>query len=474
MKLRWKKFTLLLIAATLVVGGTRFGLPLWRMRRANFLELKQPFALFIAPDKAARVLILAPHCDDETLACGGLISQALQAGAQVKVVLVTNGDGFRYAAARWFEEIKVSPQDYRRFAVDRRQESLAALATLGLPKAQVISLGYPDGGTAQMWLDFWSPENPFTSPYTKEKRNPYPDTFHPGASYCGQVLTEDLKRIIQQYQPTLIFCPHPNDDHPDHWVLYAYTLGALYESGLLGKVELQAYLVHRGDWPLPQGLHPNRVLSPPAALVGLGDKWESLPLKTDRRWQKLTAIRHYQSQLRVMRRFLYSFVRANELFAAPARPTLPQAKVLPKPRGGGEEINWSALPPILSEPVQDQALSEVYPAADIARVSAIKSADRLFLRLDLWKPASRKLTYTIYLHPLEQQTVAAPRKYQLRLGQSVAGADFRAAGRRLEISLPWGKSWQGVMLGAISQKGKRVLNKTAWVLLLPEAPQADN
>ena len=119
---------------------------------------------------------MAPHCDDETLGCGGLISQALLDGAQVKVILATNGDGFHYAAARWFEEVKVSPQDYQRFAVDRRQESCAALATLGLSKSQVISLGYPDGGTAQMWLDFWSPNNLFTSPYTKKKHNPYSDT----------------------------------------------------------------------------------------------------------------------------------------------------------------------------------------------------------------------------------------------------------------------------------------------------------
>lgn len=40
-----------------------------------------------------RALIIAPHPDDETLAAGGLIKSVLSRGGQVKVVMVTNGDG---------------------------------------------------------------------------------------------------------------------------------------------------------------------------------------------------------------------------------------------------------------------------------------------------------------------------------------------------------------------------------------------
>jgi LmbE family N-acetylglucosaminyl deacetylase len=475
-----KKVALLLLALVILVGAGQFGLPLWQTRRANLRQLKLPLPRAVVPDKTDRLLIISPHSDDETLGCGGLIAQALRAGAEVKVVLVTNGDGFHYGASRWFEEIKVPPKDFRRFAADRRQESISALATLGLPKAQVISLGYPDGGTAQMWLDFWSPDSPFTSPYTKEKRNPYLDTFHPGAPYCGQTLTEDLKRIFQQYQPTMLFCPHPNDNHPDHWALYAYTLGALYESDLQGRADLWVYLVHRGDWPLPQGLHLKRALSPPAALVGLGTRWESLPLEEYGSKRKLAALRQYHSPIRVMRRFIYSFARANELFGAPPRPLLLRVK----PAAGrtqGEAINWSDLPPVLVEPGPDQAMTDLYPASDFTKIYAAQTGRRLVVRLDLLKPASRKLTYTLYLHPLIQGKVAPPREYRLQLGKTVTGGEFHAAGRGLEISLPWDKSWQGVILGAISQKGKRVLDKTAWVLLRPElttevisAPQEGN
>jgi hypothetical protein len=40
-----------------------------------------------------RILIIAPHPDDEVLACGGLIQQALALGDSVWVVYVTAGDG---------------------------------------------------------------------------------------------------------------------------------------------------------------------------------------------------------------------------------------------------------------------------------------------------------------------------------------------------------------------------------------------
>ena len=54
----------------------------------------------------ARILILAPHPDDECLGTGGLIQQALAKGAKVKVIFITNGDNNpwpqRYLEKIWF------------------------------------------------------------------------------------------------------------------------------------------------------------------------------------------------------------------------------------------------------------------------------------------------------------------------------------------------------------------------------------
>src|SRR5262245_13597074 len=44
------------------------------------------------------LLIVAPHPDDESLCCGGLIDSARRSGAAVAVVWITFGDGFRWSA----------------------------------------------------------------------------------------------------------------------------------------------------------------------------------------------------------------------------------------------------------------------------------------------------------------------------------------------------------------------------------------
>src|ERR1051325_3837894 len=61
-------------------------------------ELKNLPALTI--ENIQRVLVIAPHPDDETIGAGGLIQQALAQGSLVKVVVVTNGDGQRFAPVK--------------------------------------------------------------------------------------------------------------------------------------------------------------------------------------------------------------------------------------------------------------------------------------------------------------------------------------------------------------------------------------
>jgi LmbE family N-acetylglucosaminyl deacetylase len=53
----------------------------------------------LAPPTAAdRVLVVAPHPDDETLCCAGILQLALRAGAAVGVVWLTAGDSFEIDA----------------------------------------------------------------------------------------------------------------------------------------------------------------------------------------------------------------------------------------------------------------------------------------------------------------------------------------------------------------------------------------
>ena len=41
-----------------------------------------------------RLMVFSPHPDDESLGAGGLIQRVLAAGGKVRVVFMTNGDGF--------------------------------------------------------------------------------------------------------------------------------------------------------------------------------------------------------------------------------------------------------------------------------------------------------------------------------------------------------------------------------------------
>ncbi len=57
--------------------------------RANAASLPPPQI-----DPGERLLVVAPHPDDETLGAGGLIQRVLENHGQVRVVLITAGDGF--------------------------------------------------------------------------------------------------------------------------------------------------------------------------------------------------------------------------------------------------------------------------------------------------------------------------------------------------------------------------------------------
>src|SRR5512141_789466 len=69
-----------------------------------------------------KILILAPHCDDETLGAGGLIQAAVQSGIETRVVIATNGDGYRFATTEEFRKFYPTAKDYIHMGEVRQQE----------------------------------------------------------------------------------------------------------------------------------------------------------------------------------------------------------------------------------------------------------------------------------------------------------------------------------------------------------------
>ena len=86
----------------------------------------------------SRLVVVAPHPDDETLMAGGLLHDAVRAGRSVLAVAVSDGEGSHPGSARWpVAELRAA----------RAAERRAALAELagGLDVA-VLPLRLPDGG----------------------------------------------------------------------------------------------------------------------------------------------------------------------------------------------------------------------------------------------------------------------------------------------------------------------------------------
>lgn len=87
-----------------------------------------------------RMLVVAPHPDDETIGCGGLIALARLSGVDVHVVLVTDGSASHPASRAW------PPQ---RIAAQRKQELVDALGLLGVHCAPTF-LDLPDARTPSL------------------------------------------------------------------------------------------------------------------------------------------------------------------------------------------------------------------------------------------------------------------------------------------------------------------------------------
>ena len=129
----------------------------------------------------------------------------------------------------------------------------------------------------------------------------------------------DVKQQMLADRPTDIYVTHPSDDHPDHAAASVFVRTALEQLKSAGvpwarTARLHYYLVHRGDWPVPQGLNEDAPLSPPSQMAALDTHWERFPLTPYDVKRKYAAIKRYKSQTEMMDRFLFSFARKNELF----------------------------------------------------------------------------------------------------------------------------------------------------------------
>jgi LmbE family N-acetylglucosaminyl deacetylase len=291
--------------------------------KPNFEVPAPPEAPSIKPvSRSDRLLIIAPHPDDEALGVGGLLQKALAAGASVRLVYLTCGDYNELAFILFRKRLGLSPVVNREMGKMRQAEAQEAMAHLGLSSEDLVFLGYPDSGLMDIWNSHWGAMEPFRSRSTRTTEVSYEQAASYGRPHKGESIAADLQKQVEEFRPTRIFVTGPFDSHPDHTAAWLFTWTAVLQSKANPKLEILVYPIHVQNWPFPYGLHVERWLPVPMRLRGDQAKWFSLPLSADEVRLKRTSLDFYKTQQTEGERWMASFVRRNELFADYAMASL--------------------------------------------------------------------------------------------------------------------------------------------------------
>ncbi len=159
-----------------------------------------------------RLLVIAPHPDDETIGCGLLIQQVLAAGGAVRLVLLTDGDNNPWPQRYIERRLHIDTAARRRWGFRRRGEVTRAIAHLGLSPSALHPLG---------WLDM---------DVTRHLRDEAPRAI------------EAVRVVLREFQPNIVSCPALGDSHPDHGA--AHVLCSLALTEIHPSPALLAYPVH--------------------------------------------------------------------------------------------------------------------------------------------------------------------------------------------------------------------------------------
>lgn len=261
-----------------------------------------------------RILVMAPHPDDETIATGGLIQEAVGLDLPVRVCFFTMGDNNEISFLFTRKHPVLMPGAVRAMGTLRQNEAIAAATQLGLSTNDLVFLGYPDYGTLNIWNHHWRTIPPFRSMLTRVTAVPYERALTPGSAYAGEDILDDLGEVIRDFRPTIIAIPHPADHNVDHRALYLFTRVALWNlepEGIAPRI--LSFPVHFTLWPEPRRYHPLRPAAPPHFLANEID-WMEYVLAPFQVSNKFAAIRRHHSQYLYASGYLDSFIRKSELF----------------------------------------------------------------------------------------------------------------------------------------------------------------
>ncbi|MCA8832826.1 PIG-L deacetylase family protein [Hymenobacter pini] len=180
---------------------------------STFSSTQYPLLPAVTAATLGPTVVIAPHPDDESLGCGGLLALLRQAGQPVWCVLVSDGTMSHPNSVKFSAPARQAL---------REQELRTALTALHVPAEALLCLHQPDGAVPM-------PEQP-----------------------AGAAAVRKLATFLQQTQPATVLVPWRRDPHPDHRATFQLTQAAIQH--LPSPLRLLEYVVWAWERAQPADL----------------------------------------------------------------------------------------------------------------------------------------------------------------------------------------------------------------------------
>jgi N-acetylglucosamine malate deacetylase 1 len=190
------------------------------------------------------ILIVAPHPDDETLGCGGLLAKRTQEGFEATVVVLTDGCNL-FRLSRWRIEVDPTPAE---ISAMRKEETRRAVEILGGHRETIRFLDVEDASLQRH----------------------------------AESTAARVAQIIREVDPDEIYVTSEHEQHPDHVAACAVVRSAMQRAH--SRTTLYRYVVSlRSGLSLPS-------VPDPSVAVGITEQLD----------KKRRAVSQFASHLKVV------------------------------------------------------------------------------------------------------------------------------------------------------------------------------
>jgi LmbE family N-acetylglucosaminyl deacetylase len=196
------------------------------------------------------IVVFAPHPDDETFGCGGIVAKKISEEFEVFIVVLTDG---RHAFSKVFG-INSDPSPEELIPI-RKREEIEAASILGVPVSNLCFLGFEDGTLGK---------------HEKEAE-------------------ERILEILRKHPPAEVYFPFKRDYNPDHRAAHRIVRRCIQKLGLK-PAKYQYSITH---WF-------SRVGPRIELLLDLNKNWIVEVDVSEFLDQKKRAIEVFQSQIKIM------------------------------------------------------------------------------------------------------------------------------------------------------------------------------